>query len=74
MGREQLKKIIMEFYNIPNDTYAYNLTRIKESFDVGTVSIDDFEEFTEENIEELVDYIIKQYSDEGENKNDVLYK
>lgn len=59
--REQLKEIIMKFYDIPNDTYAYNLTRVKEAFYIGTVSINDFDEFTEENIDELVDYIVEQF-------------
>ena len=43
-------------------TYFYNLTRTKTAFNVGTVTIDDFEEMEYEQIEELADIIMKQFS------------
>ena len=49
----------LEEFDVPNDTYAYNLTRIKSAFDVGTVTLDDFEEFNEETTRDLAEYIIK---------------
>ena len=52
----------MDFFDVPNDTYTYNLTRVKEAFEIGTMSLDDFEELDESNIDELVDYIIAHYN------------
>ena len=39
----------------------YNLTRVKEGFAVGTVTIDDFVEFDEEIIDDIVEYILEHY-------------
>lgn len=60
LDREKLKEILMRYFNI-GDSYTYNLTRIKEGFAVGTVTIDDFEEFTEEIIDDIVKYILDNY-------------
>ena len=40
-----LQKIINEYFDVPNDTYCYNLTRVKSAFEVGTISLDDLQEF-----------------------------
>ena len=55
-----LKDILMQYFDINNDTYYYNLTRVKSAFDVGTMTLEDFEEFTEETVDDLVAYIIRQ--------------
>lgn len=57
MDFEKLKEILMNYFDINGDTYAYNLTRVKSAFDVGTMSFDDFEEFNEETIDDIVRYI-----------------
>jgi len=54
-----LQKILNEYFNVPNDTYAYNLTRDKSAFDVRTMTLDDFKEFNEETTRDLAEYIIK---------------
>ena len=54
---ERLKDILIDYFDIPSDTYAYNLTRVKSSYAVGTMTIDDFEEFNEETIDDIVQYI-----------------
>ena len=56
-----LQEILNEYFNIPNDTYAYNLTRVKSAFDIGTMTLDDFEEFKEETTRDLAEYIIKYF-------------
>lgn len=56
---DSLQQILNEYFDVPNDTYAYNLTRIKSAFDVGTMTLDDFEEFNEETTRDLAEYIIK---------------
>lgn len=54
---ERLKDVLMNYFDIPSDTYAYNLTRDKKAFSVGTMTFDDFEEFNEETIDDIVKYI-----------------
>ena len=54
---EKLKDILMDYFDIKNDVYAYNLTREKEAFSIGTMSFDDFEEFNEETIDDIVEFI-----------------
>lgn len=52
-----LKNVLMTYFDINNDTYTYNLTRDKSAFSVGTMTLDDFEEFNEETIDDIVKYI-----------------
>ena len=61
MGREKLAQVLFDFFgfNDKNGTYTYDLTRCKTAFGIGTMSLDDFEELTEERIYELADYIIE---------------
>lgn len=54
---KRLKDVLMDYFDVNNDTYAYNLTRDKEAFGIGTMTFDDFEEFNEETIDDIVDYI-----------------
>lgn len=49
MEKEKLVNILNCFFSM-EDTYAYWLTRVKSAFTVGTVTINDFEEFTNETI------------------------
>ena len=60
LDKEKLKEILMQYFNI-GDSYTYNLMRVKEGFAVGTVTLDDFEEFDEEIIDDLVEYILEKY-------------
>lgn len=59
---ETVKEILDDYFDIATDTYAYNLTRVKSAFNVGTVTLDDFEEFTEETTRDLAEYILKKLS------------
>lgn len=52
-----LKKLLMEYFRIGVDCYAYNLTRDKSAFECGTVKVDDFEEFDEEMIDDIINFI-----------------
>lgn len=54
---DRLNNILLNYFNVPSDTYSYNLTRSKEAFIVGAVTLDDFEEFDEDTINELAEYI-----------------
>ena len=56
--RDKLKELLMKYFTI-GDSYSYNLTRVKEAFAIGTVSLEDFIEFDEEFIDNVVDYLIQ---------------
>lgn len=55
---ESLQSILNKYFDIPNDTYAYNLTRVKSAFNISTMSLEDFEEFSEDTTSDLAAYII----------------
>lgn len=56
--RDKLKELLMKYFTI-GDSYSYNLTRVKEAFAIGTVSLEDFIEFDEEFIDDIVDHLIQ---------------
>ena len=55
--KETLLVALRSYFDI-GDSYTYNLTRDKHAFATGTMGFDDFEEFTEETIEDLAKYLI----------------
>ncbi len=56
--RDRLIELLSQYFNI-GDSYAYNLTRDKSAFGIGTMSFDDFEEFDDDTISDITDYLIK---------------
>lgn len=60
---ETIQNILNRYFDIPNDTYAYHLTRVKEAFAIGTMSLDDFEEFDEDTTRDLAEYLIEKLND-----------
>lgn len=57
--KEALLNALRSYFQI-GDSYVYNLTRDKHAFVCGTMGFDDFEEFSEENIEDLANYLMSQ--------------
>ena len=55
--REKLVELLAKYFDI-GDSYAYNLTRVKSAFSCGTMGFDDFEEFDEETVSDIADYLI----------------
>lgn len=55
--REKLVELLAKYFTI-GDSYAYNLTRVKEAFAVGTVTIDDFVEFDDEVVADIADHLL----------------
>ena len=55
--REKLVELLAKYFDI-GDSYAYNLTRVKSAFSCGTMGFDDFEEFDEETVADIADYLI----------------
>ena len=56
---EETKQKLMEYFNI-GDSSSYYLTRVKEAFSIGTMTLDDFVEFTESDIDDLIDCLTKK--------------
>lgn len=56
--QEKIANAISEHISL-NDTYTYELTRVKSAFEVGTISLEDFEEWSEKNVKDLAEAIIK---------------
>ena len=70
--RDKIHSAINEHIDI-EDTYAYYLTREKSSFSVGTVTLDDFEEWTDSDVADLTDSIMEKINPElNENQQVVL--
>ena len=59
VNREKLMSALRNYFSI-GDSYTYELSRVKSAFKMGTVSLDDFEEWGEENISDLCDYIFQE--------------
>lgn len=55
--KETIAEVISQHIAL-EDTYTYELKRAKSSFEVGTMSLDDFEEWTEENVDDLAKSIV----------------
>ena len=56
--RDKLIELLSQYFNI-GDCYAYNLTKDKSAFGIGTMSLDDFAEFDDDTISDIVDYLIE---------------
>ena len=56
--REKLIEILSRYFQI-GDSYAYNLMRDKEAFAVGTMSLEDFEEFDDFTVADIVDNLLE---------------
>ena len=52
-----LKDKLMKYFEVGMDSYFYVLTRDKSAFDYGTMSFDDFKEFSEEQIDDIIDFL-----------------
>lgn len=55
--KEKIAEAISK-YVVLEDTYTYELTRVKSEFEAGTMSLDDFEEWSEENVDGLAKAIV----------------
>lgn len=61
MNKQELIQKLMNYFDIgTNNCMAYNLTRVKEARQYGTLTIDDFVEFDEETIDDIVNWIFKE--------------
>lgn len=63
ISKADLKAALMEYFSVDCDSYFYVLTRVKTAFAVGTMSFDDFEEFSEDIIDDLVNHLAEALCD-----------
>ena len=55
--KEKIAEAIGNHISI-SDTYTYELTRVKTAFEAGTISLEDFEEWSDENVNNLAESIV----------------
>jgi len=57
--KRAIRKAVTSWFGMesPNGTYFFNLTRVKSSASYGTMTLKDFEEVTEKQIDELTEAI-----------------
>nr|DAL69267.1 MAG TPA: hypothetical protein [Caudoviricetes sp.] len=56
--KETIAEVISQHIAL-EDTYTYELKRAKAAFEVGTMSLEDFEVWTEENVDDLAKAIVE---------------
>lgn len=71
IDRDKLLAILTSYFGI-GDSYTYELTRVKEAFEIGTMSFDDFREWNVENVSDLCDYIIAHCRDKEEGNMEAI--
>jgi hypothetical protein len=56
---ENLTEILSDYFslNAPEGSYTYELTRVKSAFGLGTMTMDDFEEFGQDQIDDLAAHL-----------------
>lgn len=57
--RDAVMQALSKYFSI-GDSDTYELTRVKEAFYVGTMTLEDFEEWNEDNVSDLCDYLMKE--------------
>ena len=65
IDKDKLIEVLSRYFDI-GDSYTYTLTRVKEAFAVGTVSLYDFVEWGKNNVEDLAEYIVNNLDSEYE--------
>lgn len=58
MNKEDIHDFLIDYFSSLfsiGDSYTFDLTRVKEAFAIGTMSFDDFKEWDEGRVSELVD-------------------
>lgn len=70
--KEKIAEVISEHIALEN-TYTYQLTRVKSAFETGTISLEGFEEWTDENVDDLAGSIVEALQPQlNENQRQVL--
>lgn len=62
--REKIRNKLVKYFDIGNSSYFYILTRDKSAYQYGTMHFDDFKEFDEEQIDDIINFLFSKRSDE----------
>lgn len=62
--REKTRNKLVKYFDIGNDSYFYILTRDKSAYQYETMHFDDFKEFDEEQIDDIINFLFSKRSDE----------
>lgn len=65
-----LKSYLTRYFDI-GDSYTFELTRSKEAFSVGTMTVDDFQEWDDEQVDDLVAYIKRAHASDTKKKQEI---
>ncbi|NMP59075.1 hypothetical protein [Enterococcus mundtii] len=55
--KEKIAEAVSKHISL-DDTYTYELTRVKTAFEVGNMSLEDFEEWSDESVDDLAGAIV----------------
>jgi len=66
ISEEELSELLYDYFRINKTCYSYNLNRDKRAFELGTMTLNDFTEFDQDNIDEIVEYIFDKVRDSNE--------
>ena len=54
--RERLTELLSDYFSI-GDSYHYILNRAKDAFHIGTIGLDDFKEYDDDDVAEIAEYL-----------------
>lgn len=63
LSRDKLIELLSGYFSI-GDSNTYELTRVKEAFGIGTMTFNEFVEWSEDNVANLADWLIKELKEE----------
>ena len=55
--KERVFDILSDYFNL-GDSYHYILNRVKTAFAIGTMGLDDFEEYDDDAVDEIAEYLV----------------
>lgn len=74
MSKDDLRDALIDYFCTwadVGDSYIFDLTRVKESRVIGTMSLDDFEEWGEDRVSEMVDDFLDWLFSAAEESHDL---
>lgn len=66
-----LINVLLEYFDVGN-SYTYELMRSKMAFSAGTMSMDDFQEWGDDDVFKLANYIVGHFCEEAEKAEKAL--
>ena len=74
---EQKREMLINYFSNwaeVGDSYIYDLNRVKEAFELGTMSLDDFAEWDKPRVKQLVDEFLEWMFSPAPAKTDENFK